>query len=149
MTNRKPASSSGGKPSSAMRMPRKVEPQITYSEPRAIQIRERSVVMMRDQMQPAADRSSHSRTPNSAATVLDRISVRKNCAERGRSVLVDALLRLGRLQQEIDQLVGEAFAPGQRLLIGAPHRRLTARIEHGAARLPFGVADHLRHFQAA
>src|SRR3979490_877048 len=134
MTNRRPASSSGGKPSSAMRMPRKVEPQITYREPRAIQIRERSVVMMRDQMQAAADRSSHSRTPNSAATVLGGVSVRKNCAVEGRSVLVDALLRLRRFQQQIDQLVGEAFAPGQRLLIGAPHRRLTARIEHGAAR---------------
>src|SRR5882762_9755362 len=136
MTNRTPASSSGGKPSSAMRMPRKVEPQITYREPSAIQIRDRSVVMVRNQMQAAADRSSHSRTPNRAATVLGVVRVQRNCAVEAGSVFVDALLRLGRLQQQIDQLVGEAFAPGQRLLVGAPHRRLPARIEHGAPRLP-------------
>src|SRR5882724_3621997 len=112
MANRRPASNSGGKPSSAMRIPRKVEPQITYSEPRAIQIRERSVVMMRDQMQAPADRSSHSRTSNHAATVLGSVSVRKNCAVEGRSVLVDALLRLGRLQQQIDSLSARPLLPG-------------------------------------
>src|SRR5439155_25550546 len=127
-----------------MRMARNVEPQITYREPRASRTRERSFFMVGDQMQDPLRRSSHRRTSNRGDNCTGACT-----SLSGLYLLVDALLRLGGLEQQIDELVGEELVAGQRLLVRAPHGGLAAWVEHGTARLAFGVPDHLRHFEPA
>src|SRR2546426_12397963 len=113
-----------------MRMARNVEPQITYNEPRASRTRVRSFFIVRDQMQEAAERSSHRRTSNR----------RDNCTGRcmgldGLYLLVDALLRRGGLEQQHDELVLEELLVRERLLVRATRGHLAARI----LQLPTGL----------
>jgi len=90
-----------------------VEPQITLQRAQAIQIRERSVVMMRDQMQAAAYRPATA-GPESRVncTGYRKGAEKKNCAVRGRSVLVDASAALGRPSSRSTSL-SASLSPGR------------------------------------
>src|SRR5213082_808753 len=118
-----------------MRMPRNVEPQITYREPSASRIVDRSlfIVWIRCCAEPADPVTGECAIGAQLCWSTGRY--RKLC-----SILVDALLRLRRFQKQIDELVRELLVDRQRLLVGAPHRRFAAGIEHRAPGLPLRVA---------
>src|SRR5437764_12963477 len=62
--------------------------------------------------------------------------------------LVDALLRLGGLDEQVDELVREPRSTGQRLHVGAAHGSLAPRIEHRPPGLALRLSDDAGHLQA-
>src|SRR3982750_4383865 len=65
------------------------------------------------------------------------------------SLVVDALLRLCRLDQQIDELLREPRSARERLDVRAAHGGLAARIEHRLSRVALRLPDGAGDFQTA